>query len=297
MATIIYNHREMEYNCKKYWKNNIPIFEKSIHEAEIMERPLIEEVNKLSCYEFDEDYAMDYGMDTLRLYVLFEKYPKCEEEYLEGSLEGIYKFLNRLMTLVFNSVNESATIMHNERKILRKIEKTDQKDANMIKVMEEKRDIFLEEIRQALVHNNTHSIVAAFMEYCTNLTHISLKYDICILDDLLKEMIIMLSPFAPFMSEFLWNKINKDSSSVFEQKYPYINRGEQPKNHTVDMVAIQVDGKTKKVIPVRCGISEEEVKKQVMEEMGERMPSTIVKVVYVPAKIFNMITLHKKSKE
>lgn len=288
MATVIYNHREMEYKCRKYWteKNGKePDFNNMIPEDEQRFKQIREELKHINSYDFDEEYAMDYGLDTLRLYVLFEGYPKNEDDWKEGSLEGIYKFLNRFMTLVENSVSATMGIAHNEKKALRYLENTEL-DADIRQQVDDKKIIFFGELQKALERNHFHGIVAAFMEYSTNLAQISKKNEICIDKEVLQELVVLLAPFAPYMSEYLWQLLSAEQS-VFEQAYAFSFEKDLSVKQ-VD-VAIQINGKTKKILKVDQDCSQEQIASEVQSIMKDQMPEQIDRVIYVPGKVYNMI--------
>lgn len=290
MATIIYNHREMEYNCRKTWqalKLSQPDFNSVMLSQENEFSWILSELTRLNAYTFEDDYAMDYGLDTLRLYVLFEGYPDSEESYREGSLEGIYKFLNRLMTLVENSITATMGIAHNERKPLHRLSNSSE-DCMIRKQVEEKTALFQQEFYQAIEHHHSHGIVAAFMEYATNLAQISKKNDICIEENVLRDMMIMLSPYAPYMSEYLWQKLVGEGS-VFQTQYPIWNKAEHETTQDT-CIAIQVNGRTKKVIRTKADTQQSDMEALVRTVLGVHMPEGITRVVYIPGKVYNIIT-------
>lgn len=290
MATVIYNHRELEYKCRKFWKEKYgkePDFCRAIPETDAGYAKIYAKLSELNHYEFDEEYAMDYGLDTLRLYVLFENYPKDEENWKEGSLEGIYKFLNRFMTLVENSVSATMGIAHNEKKKLRRLQSSEEDDA-IRQDIAEKQNVFIQEYQTALERDHFHGIVAAFMEYSTNLSQISKKNDVCIEKNVIQDMLVLLSPFAPYMSEYLWQFLDSEGS-VFEQEYVLKVEESFSCAQKID-VAIQINGKTKKVIQVSADLTQEQVEVCVKDAMGNHMPEQIDRIIYVPGKVYNMIS-------
>lgn len=288
MATVIYNHREMEYNCRKLWKEKYviePDFNSMLPEEDHRFDQIRKELQHINQYAFDEEYAMDYGLDTLRLYVLFEGHPKEADEWKEGSLEGIYKFLNRFMTLVENSVSASMGIAHNEKKELRHLGDTEL-DTDIRQQVNAKKTLFFDELEKALDRDHFHGIVAAFMEYSTNLSQISKKNEICIDKSILQELVILLAPFAPYMSEYLWQLLS-GNQSVFGQTYS-LSLQEDLSIKCVD-IAIQINGKTKKIARVGCDCTQEQVADSVRSMLKDNMPEQIDRVIYVPGKVYNMI--------
>ena len=91
------NHREIDFYADKLQDGAIP--------AVFSCTELLEWLDKTGSRLFDEDLIMDYGIDCLRLYLLFEKTPKENDapyynSWNEGALEGIYKFLSRSRRMV-----------------------------------------------------------------------------------------------------------------------------------------------------------------------------------------------------
>jgi methionyl-tRNA synthetase len=94
------NHREIEYNAKYLSGIKCPD-SFNIEQLSIIQSWLEETGDKV----FDDDLVMDYGTDCLRLYLMFENTPKENdapfyESWNEGALEGMYKFLGKYRRLV-----------------------------------------------------------------------------------------------------------------------------------------------------------------------------------------------------
>ena len=95
------NHREVDYYAGKLQDNRIPVVFSCAE--------LLQWLDETGSRLFDADLIMDYGIDCLRLYLLFEKMPKENDapyydSWNEGALEGIYKFLSRCRRMVLAAV-------------------------------------------------------------------------------------------------------------------------------------------------------------------------------------------------
>lgn len=95
------NHREIDYYADKLQNCAIP--------AVFSCAELLEWLDQTGSRLYDEDLIMDYGVDCLRLYLLFEKTPKENDapyynSWNEGALEGIYKFLSRSRRMLLAAV-------------------------------------------------------------------------------------------------------------------------------------------------------------------------------------------------
>ena len=307
MATVIYNHREMEYQQKKYWKEKYEgkicceqsdgkdLFDKSLFDQnfflQIFQNCEDKKIAEAGCIlseqlakvVFPEDYAMDYGYDTMRLYVMFEGEPKKGADYEEGPLEGIYKFLNRLMILIHSCASGVENIAHNETKQIKMIE--DQEVLEQLSVMDLEFGVKMQEF---LIEKNAHMLVATLMEQNTRLSSVFHQQEAAIPRKILEAMLKMLAPFAPFMSEALWRELG-NQKSVFEESWPIYDAAKLQAINTEIHVAVQVNGKLKTVLVFEQEPTQEEVIQKAKEELQDRFPEEAERIVFVPGKVLNFI--------
>jgi leucyl-tRNA synthetase len=102
----------------------------------------------------------------------------------------------------------------------------------------------------------------------------------------LKTFVILLAPFAPHIGEELWSQLG-GTDSVFHSQWPECDT-EAMKDDEVE-VAVQVNGKTRAVISVPADISKEDAIVQGKEAVKDKMAGNIVKEIYVPGKIINIV--------
>lgn len=311
------NHREIEYTTRQYW-NRHQIDEKIIadlfrewsndteKEAAIQLMSWLEQTQK---EVFQEDLLLDYGADCLRLYLMFEKKPEPDDTWLdtweECNLEGCYKFLGRFrrMILIVDYVNG--------------LGKFDSLDATWIK----NRVIMLQkEVMQHLAKGNTmpnrHNAIAVIMEGMNELqkemrigelvTSMH-SHEIAMavphaqkqekadekegkqprnveLDEALREMLLILAPFAPILAEHLWQRLHDSEASI-------LNSGWKEQAIRLDMIKlpIQVNAKTKKVLVVSVDATREEIEERAKQEISLLLQGKEYKVIYVPGKIMNFV--------
>lgn len=286
MATVIYNHREMEYQCKMYWKEKEQIaFQQIFYHTEN------EKIKEAGCHLLaqiektliPEDYAMDYGYDTMRLYLMFAGEPKKGQEYEEGALEGIYKFLNRLMILVHSCATGRESVAHNEERKLRAL--TDQEILGKLLTMNLRYGAKME---QYLLEKNAHMLVAAFMEQTTALSHIFHQYKACIPKEILMQLLQRLAPFAPFMSEALWRELD-NQESIFQTAWPLCDSEQLEGAAQKVTIAVQMNGKTKMIMEFEQNATKTEVVSRAKELLQTRYPAKVKKIIFVPDKILNFV--------
>ena len=105
----------------------------------------------------------------------------------------------------------------------------------------------------------------------------------------MRQFLILLSPFAPFISEELFEFFNSNSF-VAEQKWPE-HQGEWLKADKVDLV-VQINGKLRAKVTLPIDQDEEVVfqlaksEKNVVKHLGDK---TIIKKIYVPNKLINLV--------
>ena len=106
---------------------------------------------------------------------------------------------------------------------------------------------------------------------------------------ILSDLIIVLSPFAPFISEELWHRLG-NQTTVFDACFPDYNE-EYLKENTVKYT-VSFNGKSRFSLDFASGTSSSEVEQTVLANehfkkwMDGKMPK---KVIIVPNKIVNIV--------
>ena len=105
----------------------------------------------------------------------------------------------------------------------------------------------------------------------------------------IKDLIIMLAPFVPHVTEEMWEHLGYEGS-VHDQSWPEYDEKALVKD-TVEIV-VQVNGKIKEKLDIAGGLSKEEMEKTVMENekvKGLIEGKNVVKVIAVPGKLINIV--------
>jgi leucyl-tRNA synthetase len=102
----------------------------------------------------------------------------------------------------------------------------------------------------------------------------------------LETAVILLAPFAPHMAEELWQQLGHDTS-VFHNTWPCADE-EAMKDDEIE-IPIQINGKTKAVLSISADEAKDAVIAKAKEVLGDRLSGTIVKEIYVPGKIVNIV--------
>ena len=93
-------------------------------------------------------------------------------------------------------------------------------------------------------------------------------------------------PFAPHVAEELWQQLGHDTS-VFKNTWPSADE-EAMKDDEVE-IPVQINGKTKAVIRISADEAKDAVIAKAKEVLGDRLSGNIVKEIYVPGKIVNIV--------
>ena len=97
---------------------------------------------------------------------------------------------------------------------------------------------------------------------------------------------MLLAPFAPHISEELWEVYGHDTS-VFAAQWPKHDE-EAMKDDELE-IPVQINGKTRAVISIPVDISKEEAIAKGKEAVADKLTGNVVKEIYVPKKIVNIV--------
>ncbi|HTY13876.1 MAG TPA: leucine--tRNA ligase [Candidatus Omnitrophota bacterium] len=214
----------------------------------------------------DPDYIVEkYGADTARLFILFASPPERELEWSDAGVEGCYRFLGRVWRLVC----EKSEIQNPKSEINPQITK---KTHQTIKAVTEDIERF-----------SFNTVIAKLMELVNFLNENGAD------KEALKALLLMLSPFAPYMTEELWHQLG-NTESICSAMWP--KHDPSLIIETEITVPVQVNGKLRDTVTVPAGADEATVKKAALSsEKVNNFTSgkTIAKVIYVPGKLLNLV--------
>lgn len=210
-----------------------------------------------------DDLVRDYGCDSLRMYELFVGPPELDAEWDERGIDGVRRFLSRFYNVVL-----------------------DQKDKNV----KETKDLL--KVRNRLVYDVTsrlekfslNTVVSGFMEYNNKLNDLAKKGGVD--KKTLETFIVLLAPFAPHISEELWSELGHEDS-VFSQKWPAYDEA-YLKDDEVE-IAVQINGKARTTITIGADDAKDAVIAKAKEALGDKLNGTVVKEIYVPGRIVNIV--------
>ena len=211
-----------------------------------------------------DDLVRDYGCDSLRMYELFVGPPELDAEWDDRGIDGVYRFITRFWKLVMENKDKNITATK-----------------EMLKV----RHTMVHTITQRLESFSLNTVISGFMESNNKMIDLA-KREGGIDKETLETAVILLAPFAPHLSEELWEQLGH-TESVFKNKWPEHDE-EAMKDDEIE-VPVQINGKTKAVISIPAECSKEEALEAGKKAIADKLTGTIVKEIYVPKKIINIV--------
>jgi len=225
--------------------------------------------------EAPDKYISKYGADTVRCYMMFIGPFEAGGSFKAENLEGIWRFLNRFWSLV----NEAWT--DNARNI----------ETRESKAIERLRHKTIKRITEDLSNFHFNTALAALME-CNNAL-IKQQNDTVAQSTTyrraLETMMQLLAPFAPHITEELWQQTDH-TGSIHNTDWPAYN--ETLTQDEAFTLVIQVNGKVRERLEVPAHISEQEVRELALSNprvatfIGE---ATVQKIIYIPGRLVNVV--------
>jgi len=211
-----------------------------------------------------DDIVKEYGADTLRVYEMFMGPFEQAISWSNKGVKGVNRFLNRVWSLTLDCFKNKKS----EQRIIKGIHKLNKK------------------IEEDLEKMKFNTAIAAFMEF------INLCYEKkeAVGKDIIERTLILLAPFAPHITEELWEIVgNKDS--IHKQDWPKYEP-ELVKEEKITLI-IQINGRVRDKIEVEADISEDEARDLTLnrEKVKKRiLDKKIKKIIFVPGKLINIVT-------
>ena len=210
-----------------------------------------------------DDIVRDYGCDALRLYELFIGPPELDSIWDDRGIDGIYRFITRFWNLVMDNKDKGVAETKESVKLRHKM---------------------VYDITQRLETFSLNTVISGFMEYNNKMIEMAKKDGID--KETLKTAVVLIAPFAPHLGEELWRQLG-ETDSVFHTTWPSAD-ADAMKDDEIE-IAVQINGKTKAVVKVPAEVSKEDAIIAGKEALGDKLAGTVVKEIYVPGKIINIV--------
>ncbi len=212
-----------------------------------------------------DDLVRDFGCDSLRIYELFVGPPELDSEWDERGIEGVYRFINKFWNLVTDSA---------------------EKNISATKEMIKERNRLAYDITTRLESFSLNTAISAFMEHNNNLIDIA-KREGGIDKETLETAVILLAPFAPHIAEELWEKLGHSTSVFLEKGWPAYNEADM-RDDEIE-IGVQVNGKLRGTVTIAHDADKDTAIAAAKQMLEGKLTGTIIKEIYVPGKIINIV--------
>ncbi|PMC07722.1 leucine--tRNA ligase [Hoylesella timonensis] len=229
----------------------------------------IEKMSKSMYNVVNPDMIVEqYGADTLRLYEMFLGPVEASKPWDTNGIDGCHRFLKKLWGLVYE--NRTDKFLPND----------DAPTPEQLKSVHK----LIKKVTGDIEQFSYNTAISAFM-ICVN----ELAQSKCTNRELLKDVIKLLAPFAPHISEELWHALG-ETTSVCDAQWPECNE-EYLKENEIQMT-VSFNGKARFQKVFSIDDSKEEIEKKVLaDERTQKYiaDKTIIKTIIVPKKIINIV--------
>ena len=228
-----------------------------------------------------QEMVEKYGADTVRLFMMFASPAEMTLEWQESGVEGAKRFLGRVWNLVYEySQNPAKTALDvtalsaDQKSLRRDVHKTIAKVSDDIG----RRQTF-------------NTAIAAVMELMNKLTRAPLEseQDRAVMAEALSAVVRMLYPITPHICFELWKALGNESNIDHAE---WVKADEAAMVEDEKLIVVQVNGKVRGKVTVAADADEETVKTVAFADENVKKftdNTQIVKVIYVPGKLLNVV--------
>ncbi|MEO0835211.1 MAG: leucine--tRNA ligase [Cyanobacteria bacterium J06642_3] len=223
-----------------------------------------------------EDVISQYGVDTARMFAMFKAPPEKDLEWDDADVEGQYRFLNRVWTLVTSYDPGQALEASGE---LNKAEKDLRRAIHTA----------IKEITEDLTGDYQFNTAVSELMKLSNALKDAKCENSPVYQEGIETLVLLLAPFAPHIAEELWSNLG-NGESVHKQQWRQVDQSAL----VVDEITlvVQIMGKTRGTIQVPAGSDKAALEKFATEsDIAQRYleDKEVKKVIVVPNKLVNFV--------
>ena len=232
-----------------------------------------------------EEILSKYGADTARLFILFAAPPERELEWSDQGVEGSFRFLNRIWRIVqaFEAVLEQKVSEYDHSNL-------NEADKDLRRVLHSSIKKVTNDIETRFNFNTAISTMMELVNALYAYKEAVKEPNAGLVYEAISDLIKMMSPFVPHITEELWRGAIDANSSVHEQSWPECDE-EALKVDNVEIV-LQVNGKVRGRLTVPAEATKEELEKIAMADANVQAhigDATVRKVICVPGRLVNIV--------
>lgn len=216
-----------------------------------------------------DDVVSEYGADVLRMYEMFLGPLEKAKPWSTSGLEGIDRFLNRAWRVIVGDDDQLSTTVTD-----------DVADENLDRLLHQT----IKKVTDDIENLRFNTAISQLMILCNEFVNAKQQNR-----QQLKTFVLLLSPFAPHLGEELWQRLGGESSLAYE---PWPQFDEALLVSETCLIPVQVNGKVRDNVTVPQDSDQEQVLTEAKESAKVQKyidGKDLVKVIYVPKKIMNIV--------
>jgi len=228
-----------------------------------------------------DEMIKKYGADTVRLYILFAAPPENNFDWTDAGVEGSHRFLKRVWNIILENLEliknveyskeDFKNLPEEDHKIRRKLHQT------------------IKKVNDDIMRNyQFNTAIASIMELVNELYSYKSKNP-KVLKEAFENLVLMLSPFTPFIADELWRLMGKEGYTI---QYPFPEPDEEALIEKTKEIPVQINGKVRAKIVVPADASEKEVIETALKNESVKKwtdGKQIVKTIFIKGKILNIV--------
>ncbi len=266
-VSMVSASNELDIEAFKSWRSDLEDAEFILENGKFA---VSREVEKMSKSKFNvvnpDDIIEQYGADTLRMYEMFLGPLEQSKPWNTAGISGVHNFLKKLWRLYHQNSSWNISDENSDKKELKSLH------------------ILIKKLNEDINNFSLNTSVSAFMICVNELTELK-----CNKREILENLAVLISPFAPHIAEELWFGLGH-ADSVTKQRYP---------DHKEEYVAennfeypVSFNGKVRFKYEFPLSSKKEEIEEEILlfEKTTHYLQGkTPKKIIIVPGKIINIV--------
>ncbi|MCX7997193.1 MAG: leucine--tRNA ligase [Patescibacteria group bacterium] len=214
------------------------------------------------------EVADQFGADTLRMYEMFMGPFSDMKAWNTQNIQGIYRFLTRIWNVFHTEASfaTAATGRDADPAVVSRLQKT------------------IAKVGSDILEMKFNTAISSMMEFMNAWEGKAISREDA------QKFLLILAPFAPFITEELWHTVMGQTTSIHTQRWPEVDTS-KILAETIEL-PVQVNGKVRSKITIESAdVPEEEIRKLVMADprVLQFTGGKVAKFIYVPGRIVNII--------
>ena len=263
----IVSNDKLDLEAFKAWQPDFHNAEFILEDGQYVCGWAIEKMSKSMHNVVNPDTIIErYGADTLRFYEMFLGPLEQSKPWDTNGIDGVHRFLKKLWNLYWAGDNVKVTDEAASKDELKSLHK------------------LIKKVTADIENFSFNTSVSAFMICVNELTSLATSKR-----EILKPLLILLSPYAPHIAEELWHAIGEEGS-VVTAEWPELNEAYLVEDNFTYPVSF--NGKTRFMLSLPATLTPQEVEAAVLSAPEAEKwleGKTPRKVIVVPKRIVNIV--------